>query len=220
MGGEQPPESSIRKNFRGIILVSYKVTVKNLIVRFSQYAVIAALSLFVIGAVGILMGEPVAHALPEYVERTGEPCSTCHVNPGGGGPRTARGLLWVAQGRPDQVPEMENVLIAPGPDEGIELYDIACASCHGPSGEGLFGHAITDSGISEFQIRSTILLGRERSGMPSFEGQFSDGQLEILVTYVTGIATGQIEPAPASYPLPPGKLECVSNPDTGRCGGN
>jgi len=193
---------------------------KNLLVRFSQYALIGTLSIFVIAAVGIIMGETAAHALPEYVERTGEPCSTCHVNPGGGGPRTPRGLLWAAQGRPDKVPDLENVLVASGPGVGFELYDISCASCHGLSGEGLFGHTITDSGISDFQIRNMILSGRELSGMPSFEGKFTDGQLNELVTYVTGIATGQIEPAPASYPLPPGKLECVNNPGPERCGGN
>lgn len=166
------------------------------------------------------MGENPAHALPEYSERTGEPCATCHVNPGGGGPRTARGSLWVAQGRPDQVPELDNVLYAPGVEDGVELYDNACASCHGASGEGLFGVTITGSGITESQIWSTILLGLERSGMPGFEGQFSDKQFEALITYVTGIASGEIEPAPDTYPLPPGKLECVSNPDTERCGGN
>ena len=46
---------------------------KSLLVRLSQYAVIAGISLFVIAAVGIIMGENPAHALPEFVDRTGEP---------------------------------------------------------------------------------------------------------------------------------------------------
>ena len=193
---------------------------KSLVVRLSQYAVIAGISLFVISAVGIIMGENPAHALPEFVARTGEPCSTCHVNPGGGGPRTLRGLLWAAQGRPDQVPELGNILIAPGVEDGVELYDIACASCHGASGEGLFGLALSGSGISDTMIRAITLFGLERSGMPGFEGQFTDEQLEALVVYAAGIASGEIEPAPATYPLPPGKLECIVSPETDRCGGN
>jgi hypothetical protein len=44
--------------------------------------------------------------LPEYAARTGQACAVCHVNPAGGGPRTVRGLLWVAQGKPDQVPPL------------------------------------------------------------------------------------------------------------------
>lgn len=193
---------------------------KSLLVRLSQYAVIVGISLFVIAAVGIIMGENPAHALPEFVDRTGEPCSTCHVNPGGGGPRTLRGLLWAAQGRPDQVPELGNILIAPGVEDGVELYDIACASCHGSSGEGLFGLALSGSGISDTMIRAMTLFGRESSGMPGFEGQFTDEQLEALVAYAAGIASGEIEPAPATYPLPPGRLECIVSPETDRCGGN
>lgn len=193
---------------------------KSLLVRFSQVAAIAIFSLVVILTVGLIIGEKPAHALPEYVARTGEPCSTCHVNPGGGGPRTLRGLLWAAQGRPDDVPLLGDLLIAPGVDDGIELYDIACSACHGSSGEGLFGLALVSSGIDENKIRSSILRGRERSGMPAFEGQFTQEQLETLVEYVAGIASGEFEPAPLSYPLPPGQLECIVSPETDRCGGN
>ena len=32
-----------------------------------------------------LDAEQAAHALPEFTERTAEPCGACHVNPGGGG---------------------------------------------------------------------------------------------------------------------------------------
>ena len=193
---------------------------KKFLVRLSEYVIYIILSFIVITVVGVLMGDPEVHALPEYVNRTGEPCSTCHVNPGGGGPRTLRGLLWAAQGRPEQVPQLENILIAPSVDDGVELYDIACASCHGSSGEGLFGLKLVGSGIGENQMRSAILRGRVRSGMPSFENKFTDEQLKILVKYVSGIATGVIKPEPERYPLPPAILECVNNPELLNCGGN
>jgi len=169
---------------------------------------------------GILLGESPAHALPEYAERTDESCAVCHVNPGGGGPRTLRGILWSAQGEPDLVPDLGNVLVAQGVEDGAELYDIACAGCHGSFGEGLFGNAITLSGVQESKVESTILRGRERSGMPAFDGRFTDDQLEAIVTFVTGIASGEIEPLPSSYPLPPIELGCVTSTETSNCGGN
>ena len=193
---------------------------KNFLARLSRFLVYIAVSFIVILFVGFVLGEPSAHALPEYVNRTGEPCSTCHVNPGGGGPRTLRGLLWAAAGRPEEVPQLENILLAPGVDDGVELYDIACASCHGGSGEGLFAVALTGSGLGEIQIQSAILRGRLRSGMPSYENKFTDQQLFSLVAYVAGIASGTIEPAPSSYPLPPGQLECAVSPEIPLCGGN
>ncbi len=66
---------------------------KSTLIRFAQYLAIAALAL---GVTLWVAAQPV-HALPEYAARTGESCATCHVSPGGGGPRTLRGLLWAAR---------------------------------------------------------------------------------------------------------------------------
>jgi mono/diheme cytochrome c family protein len=190
------------------------------ILRFTQLFAIA-----VIGVLVVLLTEPLSpdrsvHALPEYVDRTGESCATCHVNPGGGGPRTLRGLLWAAQGRPDEIPQLGSILIAPGVNDGVELYDTACASCHGTSGEGSFGVALSKTGLNIEKINLSILRGWVRSGMPSFDGQFTEAQLEALAEYVQGISSGVIEPAPLSYPLPPARFECVENLDGEACGGN
>ncbi|MFQ5617152.1 MAG: c-type cytochrome [Anaerolineales bacterium] len=190
------------------------------LIRFLQILTLASIGLLLFFVTGLLIGEKPAHALPEYAQRTDESCSTCHVNPGGGGPRTMRGILWSAQGRPDEVPLLGDILIAPGVSDGAELYDIACAGCHGLAGEGLFGAAITGSGVTESKVRSTILRGRERSGMPGFEGQFTGDQLEALVTFVSGIASGQIEPQPASFPLPPAEFDCAQSDEPQNCGGN
>lgn len=160
------------------------------------------------------------HALPEYAMRTGEPCATCHVSPGGGGPRTLRGLLWAARGKPDKVPDLPNLLIAPGISNGDELYESGCSACHGKNGEGLFGVALINSGLPEGKIRTQILNGSARSGMPSFEGKFTSDQLDALVAYVAGIASGTIPPAPDSYPLEPGHLTCMPAAPNSTCGGN
>lgn len=185
-----------------------------------QYGAIVTVALVIFGLIALSAPPPRVHALPEFADRTGEPCAACHVSPGGGGPRTLRGLLWAARGHPDQVPTLPNVLIAPGVSDGLELYDIACAACHGRKGEGLFGATLTDSALRDSKIRSNVLRGRERSGMPAFEGQFTDEQLAALVAYVAGLASGRILPPPDTYPLPRGQLTCTSNPAPAACGGN
>jgi predicted heme/steroid binding protein len=46
-----------------------------------------------------------ALALPEYTERTGQPCGSCHRDPGGGGPLTPLGEAFGAGGHVWPVPE-------------------------------------------------------------------------------------------------------------------
>ena len=162
-----------------------------------------------------------ASAWPEYAERTDESCATCHVNPGGGGPRTLRGALWAAKGKPDKVPALPGVLLAPGVTDGAELYQIACATCHGPSGEGLFGRALAHSSLgNDGIIRFIILKGQLRSGMPSFVDMFTDSQLQALVSYVVALANGTVEIPPEEYPLAPPALNCTAQSSPEICGGN
>ena len=160
------------------------------------------------------------HALPEYAMRTGEPCATCHVSPGGGGPRTLVGLLWASRGKPDKVPALPNILIAPGISNGDELYEIGCSSCHGKFGEGLFGVALINSGLPENKVRAQVLSGSVRSGMPSFKGKFTEDQLNALIAYVAGISNGTLPLAPDSYPLETGHLTCSPTSPNSSCGGN
>lgn len=184
--------------------------------RFAQILAIGVLALTVYLGLRLWWGEQPVHALPEYAPRTGEPCATCHVSAGGGGPRTLRGLLWAARGRPDEVPELPSQVIAPGVDDGQELYDIACAGCHGFRGEGLFGISLADRGISQGAVRSFVQQGIPELGMPSFEGQFTDEQLRALTQFVADMGAGQVPPD--EYPLPPPEFNCM--PLTGSlCGG-
>lgn len=191
----------------------------------------AIIRVFPLFAIGLLAGlvfwvtssvtnPGTAHALPEYANRTGEPCATCHVNPGGGGPRTLRGLLWAARGKPDAVPELPNVLLAPGISDGAELYDIACATCHGSNGKGMFGKALAGTGLSINKIKAAVTRGRLRSGMPAFDGQFTDAQLEALVTFTQQLAASKVEQRPLFFPLPVGVLTCQPADDSIACGGN
>jgi len=59
-------------------------------------------------AVLLLAAPPASsgHALPEYAAQTGEPCSSCHISPSGGGARGPRGQAWVASAKPSVVPDL------------------------------------------------------------------------------------------------------------------
>jgi len=145
-------------------------------------------------------------ALPEYAALTGESCSVCHVNPGGGGPRTLRGLLWAARNKPIQIPDLPAILLAPDVQDGYEMYDIACAGCHGAKGEGSSAISLSGTGISAAATRSYIFRGILPLGMPAFKGQLTDVQLEVLVKFVTGLGDGTVSPPPDSFPLAPAQL--------------
>jgi mono/diheme cytochrome c family protein len=157
-------------------------------------------------------------ALPEYSIRTGESCAACHVNPGGGGPRTLRGLLWSARGRPDEVPELPGMLIAPRVSEDVELYEIACGGCHGYRAEGLSAMGLANTHISQRSIESFTLSGIPRLGMPGFEDQFTDDQLEKLMIYMSGISNGDIAPPEDKFQLPPALFRCENAASDPICG--
>jgi len=179
----------------------------------------AALLALILGLILALAAPRSAYALPEYAARTHEPCGTCHVNPGGGGPRTMRGLLWIAAGRPDQVAVSSGILLAPGVNDPQVLYDAACAGCHGSRGEGLSGGALVGFDFNTISLHHIILEGMPAFGMPAFTDQFTDSQLEALTQYVADLSAGRLDLSP-SYPLPPGELTCVPGGVESACGGN
>ncbi len=59
---------------------------------------IAAAAAAAIAGVGIWMMPLPAQALPAYAQQTGLACGRCHVNPAGGGPRTAFGNAFARNG--------------------------------------------------------------------------------------------------------------------------
>lgn len=165
----------------------------------------------------LLVSNKTVNALPEYTTRTGESCAACHVSAGGGGPRTLRGLLWSARGKPDMVPELPGLMIAPGVSDGIELYQIACGGCHGLKGEGLSASGLAGTNISQTAVRDFTVNGIAELKMPAFKGLFTDEQLDTLVTFVAGLASGEIPPPPDFYHLPPPILSCSQAPDDPAC---
>ncbi|MBK8784727.1 MAG: cytochrome c [Anaerolineales bacterium] len=188
------------------------------LIHYLQLLAIAGIAIFILLAISSTSNS--VHALPEYSHRTGEACAVCHVNPGGGGPRTLRGALWAARGRADEVPALPGVLIAPGVNDGAELFEIACSTCHGMFGEGLFGRVIVNTGVKPQKIRTNILRGRLQSGMPSFEGMFTDAQLQALIDYTSALATGKAEIPPLQYQLESPEFKCAPQSASVFCGGN
>src|SRR5512140_3352364 len=82
----------------------WRLNMKPSTTRFSLSSQLVIVVLAIIGIISFILfwSATPGHALPEYANRTGEPCATCHVSPGGGGPRTLRGLLWASRGKPDK----------------------------------------------------------------------------------------------------------------------
>jgi mono/diheme cytochrome c family protein len=181
---------------------------KETLLKLAQYGVIAlaALAIFAI-ARGLVGGPPVAHALPEYAQRTGESCAACHVSAGGGGSLTMRGLLWAAQGRPDVIPDLPGLLLAPGVADGTQLYDVGCAGCHGYRGEGLFAIGLAGTNMSSAAARSFIVRGIPELGMPAFDGQFTTEQVDILADFTARLGAGEIPPS--EYPLATPAYACA-----------
>lgn len=192
--------------------------------RGAVWAVLGALA-----ALALFAFQPAAHALPEYATRTGEPCATCHVNPAGGGPRTERGNLWIAAGRPDQVPPLPagtaadassaKTTPAGSANDGAALYTgLGCSGCHGAAGTGGAGPALNRGEIPADQLSQILRQGK--GTMPALPAGVPDAELAALVRYVTSLGGGQAAPQAtgASRPSPP-RLVCTSQTLTG-CRGN
>ncbi len=174
----------------------------------SRHKLVTLLACALVAAVTIVLffATRPASALPEYSALTGESCGVCHINPGGGGPRTLRGLLWAARGKPVTLPPLPPVLMAPDVQDAYELYGIACAGCHGAKGEGASAMGLVGTGISATATRSYLLNGIPHLGMPAFKGQLTDAQVDTLVNFVTELGSGKTPPLPDSYPLVPALL--------------
>lgn len=173
---------------------------------------VAWIGLGVLAGMLVFITWPTAHALPEYAARTGQPCATCHVNPAGGGPRTLRGLLWIAQGRPDEVP------LLPGSEaetdeaalNGATLYEkVGCSRCHGLVGEGNIGPA-----LNQRERPTDELVNIIRNGFGAMKGfrsdVLSDEELNALIPYVQAIGRGEIQSSVVLQKrlLPPPQLAC------------
>ncbi len=164
--------------------------------RWSLYLVCLLLGL--VG--GWLMRARPAHALPEYAERTGEPCATCHINPAGGGPRTERGMLWVALGKPDTVPTLPvpaNPTPTPAAGGGAAALftSLQCAACHAPDGSGGVGPPLNTGELSPDTIRQVVRQGK--GAMPPYNAQrLSDADLDLLIAFIQGLGA-----APAGAPV-------------------
>jgi mono/diheme cytochrome c family protein len=74
----------------------------------------------------------------------------------------------------------------PADAPGREIYDQACATCHGSELEGGIGPALGPSSNAAEQedsfLQLTITRGRGR--MPSFQNTLSPGQIERVIAYL------------------------------------
>ncbi len=67
--------------------------------------------------------------------------------------------------------------------EVAQIYSARCASCHGPTGQGLIG-----PGFARVSVRLTVeehvdVVRNGRNTMPAFAGILRDGEIEAVVAY-------------------------------------
>ena len=93
-----------------------------------------------------------AHALPIYAQETGLPCGRCHVSPYGGGPRTAFGRAFAANG--DRLPSGDRYAHHSARRRGYSGDDYARHGGmmerygpHGGNGSGMMGGYGTGPGM-------------------------------------------------------------------------
>jgi len=76
---------------------------------------------------------------------------------------------------------------AGGPRDAAQLFEGACASCHGPTGEGgLSGVSLREATAAERQL----IFDAIRHGvgaMPASSDDMSDEEIDALVEYVVGL---------------------------------
>ena len=122
--------------------------------RFPKAIISAALAALASGA--LFWAAPVApvrtaRALPIYAQETGVQCGRCHINPNGGGPRTAFGRAFAANGHrlPGERRHRYRDSTKPGYDGyGGMMGGTKTAPGQGPGGVVGGGHRGTEGGTA------------------------------------------------------------------------
>ena len=64
------------------------------------------------------------------------------------------------------------------PVDGAAVFQERCSVCHGPQGQGGMGPALSGQATEEI-----VSEGRLPQGMPAFEEELSDDEIEAVVAY-------------------------------------
>lgn len=112
-------------------------------------------------------------------------------------------LIRSAQVTPAPIAE---VPIAGEPRRGAEVYRDHCATCHGERGQGRTGTALANPVLlataSDAFLRHTVAQGRSGTPMVGFAGVLSDADLDAVVTFLRGRASGWDTPSPVQVQAP------------------
>jgi glucose/arabinose dehydrogenase/mono/diheme cytochrome c family protein len=96
-----------------------------------------------------------------------------------------------------------------GPDPQQVMFTERCASCHGADLNGGRAHSLFTrsflEGVSDAQIRQTILEGKPGADMPAFRSVLTDDDVDALITWIR-IQSGNLIERPAYIPDPNGQV--------------
>jgi mono/diheme cytochrome c family protein len=79
---------------------------------------------------------------------------------------------------------------------GSQLFEANCAACHGASGQGGSGPALSGNAraANAGNVRDAVRFGR--GAMPGFQGRLTTGQIDAIVQYVSGTLADRATGAP------------------------
>ena len=133
-----------------------------------------------------------------------EQCAPCHglAGEGGVGPALTTSLLTaderelvIRQGRGAMQAfevtlseeDIEAVVVFTGRIAATLTYELQCAPCHGPTGDGGIGPALVPDRLSFEDARRIIAEGR--GGMPAHAPTYSEDQLDAITDFIQDLAT-------------------------------
>lgn len=94
--------------------------------------------------------------------------------------------------------------------KGKETYDINCAACHGPQGQGVIGPNLTDDfwihGHTSAEVAKIIDQGAAAKGMPAWGSMLGQQKVTELVAFIHSIQGIKVE-NPKAPQGDAGKLE-------------
>lgn len=125
-------------------------------------------------------------------------------------------VLWLHQTSGAERIELSSEVVVGDATVGRAVYAQECAECHGETGEGGIGTALSNRAFlataSDQFIRYAIANGRDGTPMPGFRDRLSPEKIDAVTSFLRSRASGWTATVPVRR-SPPAPEDYVLNPD-------